>query len=621
MPPTARAAALVITVPAFAASGASEHARTWAHADLEHGFGTQWGVGDARVLDHRAFDVEKPVEYPVHQALFGCFLLSAVSCALWGVEGACRIIVCDQAGRCDREALCPIPRWVAGACCLRHRWSCLRRCRGSGRRARAWRPRARSISGPGGFPGLVRSRCWRFPARRCVPRPLPVPCAVGGRARTGRRRAGSPICRSGVPGGRDGLPSQGALHALRRERPSGRGPAGLRADAHGRRPGHRIVPPGRQGDRPGAAGVPAHAAHARRRAGALPARRTLASARGGRVQAARRAPVRDRGPRPGERARALAGARQTALGARGVLRPGRRRMDGRGRGRGLRREQRLRAGLPGALPPRRGRVRPLPPGQEPQRERDRRGTQGPPARTGGSRRPGGRQTAQAHEIPAHGLAPHTRTMGVPGDRTTRPLRETGLALLRRGRTPMAGRPGIRRPPPRARRLERAPVRRGPRQGHPLPGLREPRPPTDARTDRTRGRHLPWNRRQALRLVRPPARIPHGRHLRARPPSRHQRQGRGSQQHDQDPQTQTLRTTRRRIPLPQDHGRQQEKTTMAAPSTPLNAQKSAKNLNSSAVPLPRRRSRFRAYATGRSHARCAARAPACAAPESRPHRSG
>lgn len=168
---------------------------------------------------------------------------------------------------------------------------------------------------------------------------------------------------------RDGLPSQGALHALRRERPgartvpcarahghagarpSGRGPAGLRADAHGRRPGHRIVPPGRQGDRLGAAGVPAHAAHARRRAGALPARRTLASARGGRVQAARRAPVRDRGPRPGERARALAGARQTALGARGVLRPGRRRMDGRGRGRGLRREQRLRAGLPGALPP------------------------------------------------------------------------------------------------------------------------------------------------------------------------------------------------------------------------------------------------------------------------------
>ena len=148
-----------------------------------------------------------------------------------------------------------------------------------------------------------------------------------------------------------------------------------------------------------------------------------------------------------------------------------------------------------------------------------------------------------------------------------PSGKTGLALLRRGRTPMAGRPGIRRPPPRARRLERAPVRRGPRQGHPLPGLREPRPPTDARTDRTRGRHLTWNRRQALRLVRPPARIPHGRHLRARPPSRHQRQGRGSQQHDQDPQTQTPRTTRRRIPLPQDHGRQQEKTTMAALHTP------------------------------------------------------
>lgn len=124
------------------------------------------------------------------------------------------------------------------------------------------------------------------------------------------------------------------------------------------------------------------------------------------------------------------GKRRSAL--EGVLRPGRRRMDGRGRGRGLRHEQRLRAGLPGALPPRRGRVRPLPPGREPQRERDRRGTQGPPARTGGSRRPGGRQTAQAHEMPAHGLAPHTRTTGAPGDRTTRPLRETGLALLRRG---------------------------------------------------------------------------------------------------------------------------------------------------------------------------------------------
>lgn len=73
--PTARAAALVVTVPAFAASGASEHARTWAHADLEHGFGTQWGVGDARVLDHRAFDVEKLVEYAAHQALFGCVFL------------------------------------------------------------------------------------------------------------------------------------------------------------------------------------------------------------------------------------------------------------------------------------------------------------------------------------------------------------------------------------------------------------------------------------------------------------------------------------------------------------------------------------------------------------------
>lgn len=43
--------------------------------DLEHGFGAQWGVGDARVLDHRAFDVEKLVEYAVRQALFGCVFL------------------------------------------------------------------------------------------------------------------------------------------------------------------------------------------------------------------------------------------------------------------------------------------------------------------------------------------------------------------------------------------------------------------------------------------------------------------------------------------------------------------------------------------------------------------
>ena len=45
-----------------------------AHADLEHGFGTQWGVGDARVLDHRAFDVEKPVEYACSSGAFWlCF--------------------------------------------------------------------------------------------------------------------------------------------------------------------------------------------------------------------------------------------------------------------------------------------------------------------------------------------------------------------------------------------------------------------------------------------------------------------------------------------------------------------------------------------------------------------
>ena len=222
MPPTARAAALVITVPAFAASGASEPARTWAHADLEHGFGTQWGVGDARVLDHRAFDVEKPVEYPVHQALFDCFWLLAVSCALWGVEGACRIIVCDQAGRCDREALCPIPRWVAGACCLRRRWSCLRRCRGSGRRARAWRPRARSISGPGGFPGsfvpgVGDSRRDVVSRARCLSRVRWADAPERGGVVQAR-----PSAVRGFLERRDGLPSQGASHALRRERPGAR---------------------------------------------------------------------------------------------------------------------------------------------------------------------------------------------------------------------------------------------------------------------------------------------------------------------------------------------------------------------------------------------------------------
>ncbi len=49
--------------------------RTWAHMDLEDGSGAQWRVDDARVLDHRVFDVEKPVEYPVHQALCGCLFI------------------------------------------------------------------------------------------------------------------------------------------------------------------------------------------------------------------------------------------------------------------------------------------------------------------------------------------------------------------------------------------------------------------------------------------------------------------------------------------------------------------------------------------------------------------
>ena len=43
--------------------------------DLEDGSGAQWRVDDARVLDHRVFDVEKPVEYPVHQALCGCLFI------------------------------------------------------------------------------------------------------------------------------------------------------------------------------------------------------------------------------------------------------------------------------------------------------------------------------------------------------------------------------------------------------------------------------------------------------------------------------------------------------------------------------------------------------------------
>ncbi|MFQ6137824.1 hypothetical protein, partial [Bifidobacterium longum] len=43
---------------------------------LKHnGLGTQRRVDDPHVLDHRAFDVEKLVEYAAHQALFGCAFL------------------------------------------------------------------------------------------------------------------------------------------------------------------------------------------------------------------------------------------------------------------------------------------------------------------------------------------------------------------------------------------------------------------------------------------------------------------------------------------------------------------------------------------------------------------
>ena len=38
-------------------------------------FGTQRRIRDPHILDHRAFDVEKLVEYAAHQALFGCAFL------------------------------------------------------------------------------------------------------------------------------------------------------------------------------------------------------------------------------------------------------------------------------------------------------------------------------------------------------------------------------------------------------------------------------------------------------------------------------------------------------------------------------------------------------------------
>ena len=68
-------AATVVTAALPAAAGASEHAPAWTHADLEHGSGTQRRIRDPHILDHRAFDVEKLVEYAAHQALFGCAFL------------------------------------------------------------------------------------------------------------------------------------------------------------------------------------------------------------------------------------------------------------------------------------------------------------------------------------------------------------------------------------------------------------------------------------------------------------------------------------------------------------------------------------------------------------------
>ena len=73
--PAARAAAPVVPGALAPAPRAPEHAPALAHADLEHGLGTQRRVDDARVLDHRVFDVEKLVEYPVHQALCGCLFI------------------------------------------------------------------------------------------------------------------------------------------------------------------------------------------------------------------------------------------------------------------------------------------------------------------------------------------------------------------------------------------------------------------------------------------------------------------------------------------------------------------------------------------------------------------
>ena len=73
--PSTHATALVIPAAPPSAAGASACARARAYADLEHGLGAQWRVDDPRVLDHHAFDVEKLVEYAVHQALCGCLFI------------------------------------------------------------------------------------------------------------------------------------------------------------------------------------------------------------------------------------------------------------------------------------------------------------------------------------------------------------------------------------------------------------------------------------------------------------------------------------------------------------------------------------------------------------------
>lgn len=147
------------------------------------------------------------------------FWLSAVSCALWGVEGACRIIVCDQAGRCDREALCPILRWVAGRVAFAAVGVAFvdagvpadGRVRGD----LAHAPSRDREGSPGSFvPGVGDSRRDVVSRARCLSRVRWADAPERGGVVQAR-----PSAVRGFLERRDGLPSQGALHALRRERP------------------------------------------------------------------------------------------------------------------------------------------------------------------------------------------------------------------------------------------------------------------------------------------------------------------------------------------------------------------------------------------------------------------